>query len=439
MAEKNVFKSSIIVLSMVVFLIMAGVSVYAFNSVTKTSSHSIIASKDIRVSMVNQEPDPIEPGKYVTVRFKLENYGAESTAPIVVGIREKFPFTVLDNTKLEQNIGVLRGMQRTLDSQIIKWDLRVDKDAAEGLNEIIVYYMELEGQRAKVIYEDKFFVDIRVSDTVLSIVDIKTNPEKVTSGQEAKLILTLENKGSVFIKDVNVNLDLRNTDIITLGSTSEKIISRINGGERVNVSFNLLPDSFAELKAHQIPITLKYKDNLNNEYTHQSTFGLILESDVNYMVNIDDTNVFSVGKTGDVNLRVSNRGLNNIKFLTIELKPSLQYEVLSASEIYIGRIDSDDFDTVSFKIHANEADSDNKINLRLLLTFKDNYNNDYIEQEEIVLQLFNKNEIKKYGLDGGSGSSVSLIIIIVIILGIAYYIYHRKRKKRLEQEQDESD
>ncbi|MFT4297927.1 MAG: COG1361 S-layer family protein [Candidatus Woesearchaeota archaeon] len=399
-------------------------------------SANLIANKAIRVSMVNQEPDPIEPGKYLDVRFKIENYGSDSTAPVVVGIKEKFPFTVLDDSRIEQNIGVLRGMQRTADSQIVSWRLRVDKDAAEGLNEITVYYMELEGKRAKVIYEDKFHINVRTSDTVLSVVDIRTIPEIVEPGIEAELILTLENKGQSFIKDVSVDLDLKNSDISTVGTTSERIIQRLDGNQRIDVSFRLLPDSLAELRAHQIPITLKYKDNINNEYSHQSTFGLVLMSGIDYIINVDGSDILAVGESGDVNLRISNRGLNNIRFLTAELKPSLQYEILSSPEIYIGRIDSDDFDTLSYKIHANQADAEGRITLRLALTFKDSYNHDFTAEEEVVLQLFTKDEIKLYGL-GGDGGSVGIVLVVIIaVLGGAYYFYRKRKKKRLEQEKD---
>jgi hypothetical protein len=425
MMKNKLTENSIFLLTMLIIVALFANIVLASN---------IIPDKNIRISMVNQEPDPVESGNYVTVRFKLENYGSKSTAPIVVGIKEKFPFTILDNN-FEQNIGNLRGMQRTSDSKIVKWDLRVDRDAMQGLNEIVVYYMELEGQNAKVIYEQKFFIDVRVSDTILSLVDIKNIPEKLSPGQKTELVLTLENKGQSSIKDVSIDLDLYNTDITTLGSSSQKIIQRIDGKQKMDVSFILLSDSSAELRAHQIPITLKYKDDLNNEYSHQSTFGFMLESDIEYIINVDDSDIITTDKTGDVNLRISNKGLNNIRFLSMELKPSLQYEILSSPIIYIGRIDSDDFDTVSYKIHALETDSNGIVNLRFLLTFKDNYNNDFVVEEGVDLQLFSPNEIKKYGLDGDSNSRTLLIIIIIIvILGIIYYIHKKRKKKKLEKE-----
>ena len=37
----------------------------------------------IRVALVNQEPDPVEPGKYVDVRFKIENRGSKNAEDVI--------------------------------------------------------------------------------------------------------------------------------------------------------------------------------------------------------------------------------------------------------------------------------------------------------------------------------------------------------------------
>ena len=55
-------------------LILCSSFVYA----TSSSASTISATSEwarINVTMVNQDPDPVEPGDYVTVRFKFENRG----------------------------------------------------------------------------------------------------------------------------------------------------------------------------------------------------------------------------------------------------------------------------------------------------------------------------------------------------------------------------
>lgn len=396
-------------------------------------SANAVAKKDIRISMVNQEPDPVEPGKYVTVKFKLENWGSEATAPLVLGIKPLYPFTLLDGYEYEQQVGNLNSRQKGEDSIIVEWKLKVDKDAAEGDNELVVYYKELTGLQAKVIYEDKFDVNIRTSDTILSVEKIATEPKEIQPGQEANLKITLRNLGDSFIKDVNVALGLSSSGITTLGSTNKQIIPMIDGKETKEVVFRIVPSLTANIGIYNIPLNLSFKDNLNNAYTQQSDFGLQLTSPIKYVIVVDSTEIKTSNSNGEVSLKISNPGLSNIKFLTAELKQSKQYEILSASTVYVGNVDSDDFESITYKLHVNN-DENGQVKLRILLAYMDDYNNKYNAEEEINLQVYSDKVAKKYGLIPSSGNGGIVIILIIVIAGVWYYFYRRK-KKRLEREQ----
>ena len=51
--------------------------------------------------------------------------------------------------------------------------------------------------------------------------------------------------------------------------------------------------------------------------------------------------ITTVNQQGEITIRVSNKGVNNIKFLTMELRPSEEYEIVSTPVEYVGKIDSD--------------------------------------------------------------------------------------------------
>lgn len=61
-----------------------------------------------QATLLSQDPDPVEPGQVVKVKFKIENEGAETKEEVIVKILPKFPFTVY-NDVTEKNIGKLRG------------------------------------------------------------------------------------------------------------------------------------------------------------------------------------------------------------------------------------------------------------------------------------------------------------------------------------------
>jgi len=121
--------------------------------------------------------------------------------------------------------------------------------------------------------------------------------------------------------------------------------------------------------------------------------------------------------------------LNDMGFLTTELKPSPEYEIISSDVIYVGEVESDDFESVTYKIHASDADDDNVLTLRLFLKYKDDYNNEFTSEEEVKVQLFSDEEAKKYGLVPRTSYTGTVILLLIIIGGVVYYIYRRRKKK----------
>lgn len=390
---------------------------------------NIVADKYVRISLINQEPDPVEPGKIVRVRFKIVNYGQQDTNAITIGIQEDFPFTLVRGEPREQYVGVLEKRQYGDKSEIIEWKLLVDKDAPEGENNISLYYKE-SGVGGVITYDEIFNIEVRTSDAVMEIKDIITTPETVKPGQEAKVGILLKNMADSFLKDVKVKLDLTGLDVSTVSSINEQIIQKINGKEETLVEFTLLPEADIDLSVIKIPLNLEFKDNINNVYTQNSTFGLVIGSPVEHVTYLEDTDITSLDKAGEATIRVSNKGVNNIKFLTMELKPSSQYEILSTPKEYVGKIDSDDYESVTYKIYPKESDDNNIVTLRVLLEFKDNYNKAYAVEEEIPLKVYDTETAQKYGLVPKPSYTGLIVVIVIIIAVVAFIIYRRRKKKK---------
>jgi len=410
------------------FIILVSSLVSAITLSSETTN--IIAKKSIKISMVNQEPNSVEPGQYVDVKFKIENYGSEPTGEIELTLEDMYPFTIVGDRQAVKVISGLERRQMADDSEIVTWRLKVDKDAAEGDNEIIVSYRELGVTKGNIIYNERFYIDVKTSDTVLEIVDIKTEPKMMIPGVPTTVTLELKNLGDSFIKDVKAAMDLTSLNIATLKGSSEKIVQQVGGKETFEISFIMVADANSDVKVYNIPLELSFKDNLNNEYTQLSTFGLMLESNIDYVLDIDETEVKSIGQNGNVDIKISNPSVGSIRYLTIELIKSKQYKILSSSKIYVGNVDSDDFETVGFKIYLNSANKDNQdASLRLKLTYKDDYNKEYIAEEDVSLPIYSSNELKKYGLVPNKNNS-GLIFLVVLILVISGFIWYKKNKEK---------
>jgi hypothetical protein len=174
---------------------------------------------------------------------------------------------------------------------------------------------------------------------------------------------------------------------------------------------------------------LKFKDNINNQYTQNATFGLQLNSPIEYVFNVDESGIIKIGQKGDVTLRISNIGMNNMQFLTMELKTSDDYEVLSSPLVYIGEVESDDYESVTYTIYAGDTDNFGNLNLRLVLKYKDDYNNEYMIEEEVPVEIYTDEEAKRYGL-AENGGGIGWVIILLIIIAVAGYLFYRRCKKK---------
>ena len=60
-------------------------------ALTFVSAASIASSSNLRVTLVNQEPDPAEPGSYMDVRFRIENYGSGNAEFVEFEIIPEYP------------------------------------------------------------------------------------------------------------------------------------------------------------------------------------------------------------------------------------------------------------------------------------------------------------------------------------------------------------
>ena len=141
-------------------------------------------------------------------------------------------------------------------------------------------------------------------------------------------------------------------------------------------------------------------------------------------MTLERTDVYSSDTYGNVVLRLVNKGNTDIKFLNVEILPNENVKVIGAREVYIGKLDSDDFSTAEFKLFLKGKDS---ARIPVQVTYKDANNNSFKEKREVELMLYSDGDAKNFGVK--KSSSLAWIIAIVIAAVIGYYFY-RKIKAR---------
>ena len=71
------------------------------------SAQVVSSSSGLKVTLLNQEPGPVEPGQVVEVRFKIENIGKETQHNVLFEVMPYYPLSLYSNESIK-NLGFLQ-------------------------------------------------------------------------------------------------------------------------------------------------------------------------------------------------------------------------------------------------------------------------------------------------------------------------------------------
>ncbi|MBU4284527.1 MAG: hypothetical protein KJ968_05455 [Nanoarchaeota archaeon] len=397
-------------------------------------------SVNIDVSLINQDPDPAEPGKYVEVKWKVENAGSSNAENVIFEVLPKFPFSLDLGESATQKIGSIWGRQIGDYGVIVTYRFKVDENAVEGQNEIEIRYSLDNGISWQ--KPGKFYINIRTHDAILNVKKVSYTPDPMPSGKKTVLSIELENMADSLLKDIKVNLVLIKTlqtatsisydelPFSCFGTTNQQVIKNIGAGKTKTVEFTLIPDPDADADVYKIPITIQYSDELGTNYSKSEIISVIVGDEPILEPIIDSTSIYMKGQVGEIDISFVNKGTTDVKLLDVELKESDYVKVISSPKVYLGNIDSDDYEIAEFKIYVKDVD-DSRVPLIINYNYFDPTNNKYEKQETLYLDVYSKNEAKKYGLTGGKGGYGGIFaIIIIVVIGYFGYRWWKKRKKK---------
>ena len=381
---------------------------------------------DIAVTLINQEPDPAEPGKYVDVRFKFDNNGSGEARNVMVELLPQYPFSLESGADAVRNLGTIQSMQRGDVGVIVKYRLRVDENVIEGENDLRIRY-KIEGYSW--IEPEEFKVDVQTHDAILSVNSVSIGKKTLEPGASNTVKITVSNEADSVLKDIKARLELGGLPFVPLGSTNEKSIYKIGSKESYEFDFEILANPDAASGVYQVPLKIIYSDELGKTYFKNSTIGLIVGAMPDLSITLDTTEVYETKKPGEVVIKVVNEGVTDIKFANVRLMASKDYRILSNDEDYLGNIDSDDYETAEFKIYV-ENKKDKKIILPISIEYMDANNNEYKTDMNIEMPLYSTSEAKRFGLVNGNGTVGFFIAVLIVAAGLfAYRRWKRGRKK----------
>ncbi|MDD5700020.1 MAG: hypothetical protein PHH00_02390 [Candidatus Nanoarchaeia archaeon] len=267
--------------------------------------------------------------------------------------------------------------------------------------------------------------------SALTIGSVTSNPAEVQPGEEFTLGLKIENNLNQDVKDVVVSLVL-NTASNTIPfapyqSSNEVRIDKIKSDDDEKATFDLTAFSDAVSGTYMIPVTVSYVLNNSGNATTESLglVSVIINAKPRMDISLEDS-VLIKGTRSNLKIRIVNSGLGDAKFLSITLGQSSRIQITGSDKVYIGNIDSNDFDTADFNIFVN-ANAPSSISLPVEITYSDSGNNQITETETLLAGTYTQKE----AIDMGLVSKNNTFLIIISVAGalVLFLVYRRIRKR----------
>lgn len=243
-------------------------------------------------------------------------------------------------------------------------------------------------------------------------------------GESGKVTIEIDNNENFDIEKISVALDLSGLPFISIGS-SQKEIDDIREDRDETVRFTLRTSTDIEPGNYNIPYTIKYVNEEDNDETFETkgSFGIRVsaETELDFVVDIRDNAI--IGREGRISLEIINRGLGEIKSVSVQILPQ-DFELLSKNKIFVGTVDADDTDLASFEVIYQEITPV----FRAIVTYKDFENKEHSENINIPFRVYSEKEALELGII--SKNKVGLYIGVVIVLLIIWFVYRKAKKSK---------
>ncbi|WEL23382.1 COG1361 S-layer family protein [Candidatus Nanohalovita haloferacivicina] len=383
-----------------------------FSGLASSQTQTASPPNQIELQVMSTEPSPLQIGQYADVRFKVTNERSDDFDNVTVLFRENYPFSVDPDNKKRWRIASLESG----DSYQFRMQVRVDSNALQGEET-----MEFRVETANGARTFEIPVQVKADDDGLVISDVSF-PEKVAPGTSRTMNLTIENTARAYFRNVEVSVNPdASTPVVTSG-TSGKRIGSIESGETEEVSYTLNIDEGAENGVYRIPLELEYENEAGASLSKSETTGIVVGGSPQIEVGLNDDGAIPSGSTGTVTFRFINRGEGTAKFVKVEVLEGENYIIRTGSSVYLGDMNSDDYQTAESEIYTSPGTD--TINIPVNVTYQENGEEKTLT-ETVTVDALTSEERNLYG--SSSGSPILPVVIVILLLAGGLY-YWRKRR-----------
>jgi len=237
------------ILGLVLVLVLTAGAVYG----DTTSSSPLV-----RITLLNQDPNPARAGDTVTLRFKIENLGGSVAKNVSVELLQDYPFTVVSGSAVN-HIENLVADQTGQNYVTLDYTVKLDKDVVQGQRELRVRYAY--GGYGNDAWITRTF-NINIVTTEFAQI-IYVDKAKLDPGKETNLTFTILNVGNAPLQNLVFTWDEATGAVLPVYSSDTKYVKYLDVGQSVDLTYIVIADVNADPGLYQLDLSLE-SESLTN-------------------------------------------------------------------------------------------------------------------------------------------------------------------------------
>lgn len=423
----------------ILIFILLVVSIFSSLTFAQSSDSSILS-----VSLVNQDPDPAIAGDIVELRISFENIGGVAVEDLIVEMVLEYPFTILPGEDKFTKVGTISSYQYDENMKIVKFKLRVDRDAIAGEYELKIKYYP-EGETTTTQKSLNIEVKNKESAEVIHI-----DKSTLIPGEESSLKFTITNVGNAPLRDMTFYWENEDNIILPVGSDNTKYVKYVDIGESVELQYKVIADTNADPGLYKLNLHLTYDNPLTGVDKEISTIAGI------YVGGTTDFDIaFSETSAGETSFSVANIGSNPAFSVSVIIPVQNGWKVSGSSSAIIGNLNKGDYTVASFKLQSRRTTKVSKEGLsrdelikqretaqtqetiKIQIAYTDTMGQRDIVEKEVKIDSTSMTTESTSAQFGGrnmhqqsffSKNKGYMITLAIIVLGLILYSMYKKKK-----------
>ena len=381
-------------------------------------------------TLLNQDPDPVEPGDYVELRFKIEKEGNNILENIKYELIPKYPFSFDSSDTPIKELGDWVGNSEDKEFYILYYKLYVDDNAVEDIYNLTLKQTSTTNSAVKEID-----VPIRVGESLkpnLVTGSVKTSPAKLIADyDEASIEVEITNVGDDKAQQVIATLNIPEGFEESFGYSNIVTLGTINAGETKTAKFYLDVNEGVLKGKYNSQIELKYKED-NNDLKDDW-----LSKNINFDISVFgrpeykvlDTQVSEVhkGDKGQIKISIKNIGSKESDSTAIQIfKDSTQPFEFDDKSDFIGKMDVNSEGEAIFTFNVKE-DAEAK-EYKLKMQIRSVVDDDVLVQDESI----SVNVLNGEKNSSPIGSYILYAFLAIIILLIGFFVGKKSSNNKIK-------